>query len=71
VVEGKQVPGLGNENSDRGSSIWTYDIHDPAHPVVTAKLRLGSRITVQRNGTVGGAAPTGIAVTDDAVYVSL
>jgi len=71
VVEGKQIPGLGDENSDRGSSLWTYDIHDREHPAVAARLRLGAKITEERGGTVGGAAPTGVAATGDAVFVSL
>ena len=71
TVEGKKIPGLGDENSDRGSSLWTYDIRDREHPAVTAKLRLGDKITEVRGQTVGGAAPTGVAATDDAVYVAL
>jgi YVTN family beta-propeller protein len=71
VVEGKKIPGLGDENSTRGSSLWTYDVHDPAHPAVAAKLRLGARITEARGQTVGGAAPTGVAAAADAVYVAL
>ncbi|HEY6490412.1 MAG: bifunctional YncE family protein/alkaline phosphatase family protein [Terracidiphilus sp.] len=70
-VEGKQIAGLGNENSDRGSSLWTYDVRDREHPALTAKLRLGDRITEAQGQTVGGAAPTGVAATEDAVYVSL
>lgn len=71
TVEGKKIPGLGDENSDRGSSLWTYDVRDREHPAITAKLRLGERIVETAGGTVGGAAPTGVAATDDAVYVSL
>ena len=71
TAEGKKVPGLGDENSDRGSSLWTYDVSDPAHPALTAKLRLGTRITEANEGTVGGAAPTGVVADVDAVYVSL
>ncbi len=71
IVEGKKIPGLGDENSTRGSSLWTCDVHDRRHPVVTAKLRLGTKITETPGETVGGAAPTGIAATDDDVFVSL
>ena len=71
VVEGKRIPGLGDENSERGSSLWTYDVHDREHPAIAAKLRLGAKITEESGGTVGGAAPTGIAATGDAVFVSL
>jgi YVTN family beta-propeller protein len=70
-VEGKHIPGLGDENSTRGSSLWTYDVHDREHPVISNKLRLGAKIVEDRNGTVGGASPTGIATDRDAVYVSL
>jgi YVTN family beta-propeller protein len=71
VAEGKRIPGLGDENSLRGSSLWTYDVRDREHPAVTAKLRLGARITEARGQTVGGAAPAGVAAAEDAVYVAL
>ena len=71
VVEGRQIPGLGDENSVRGSSLWTYDIHDRSHPLVAARLRLGARISETPNSVVGGAAPTGVAAAADAVYVAL
>jgi len=71
VVEGKKIPALGNENSLQGSSLWTYDIRDRKHPALTARLRLGTRISEARGATIGGAAPTGVAATADAVYVTL
>jgi YVTN family beta-propeller protein len=71
TVEGRKIPGLGDENSNLGSSLWTYDIHDREHPVTVAKLRLGQRISETRNGAVGGTAPTGVVAGEDAVYVSL
>ncbi len=71
VVEGRKVAGLGDENSLSGSSLWTYDVRDRAHPRVSARLRLGERITEAPGATVGGAAPTGVAAGSDAVYVSL
>jgi YVTN family beta-propeller protein len=71
VVEGKQVPGLGDENSVRGSSLWTYDVRDRQRPAIVAKLRLGAKIVETRGETVGGAAPSGVAATADAVYVAL
>jgi YVTN family beta-propeller protein len=71
VVDGKKIAGLGDENSDRGSSLWTYDVRDREHPAVTAKLRLGTKITETTGETVGGAAPTGVVAADHAVFVSL
>lgn len=71
TVEGKKIPGLGDENSVRGSSLWTYDVRDRMHPSVTAKLRLGAKIEEDSGGVVGGAAPTGVVADGHAVYVSL
>lgn len=71
VVEGKHVPGLGDENSDEGSSLWTIDVSDPANPSVISKLRLGDAIRESDGGTIGGAAPSGVAAAQDAVYVAL
>jgi YVTN family beta-propeller protein len=71
TVEGKKIPGLGDENSVFGSSLWTYDVRDAVHPVVTAKLRLGAAIQEGGGSVVGGAAPTGVVADGHSVYVSL
>jgi YVTN family beta-propeller protein len=70
-THGRTIPGLGDENSVSGSSLWTYDIHDPGHPVLTARLHLGTLVSETEGATVGGSAPTGVAAADDAVYVTL
>lgn len=71
IAEGRKIPGLGDENSLAGSSLWTYEVSDPAHPMLTARVHLGADISEASNGTVGGSAPTGIAATADAVFVTL
>lgn len=71
LVDGKHVPGLGDENSDEGSSLWTIDVSSPAKPFVIGKLRLGERISASGDGPVGGGAPTGVAADEGGVYVSL
>jgi YVTN family beta-propeller protein len=71
AAEGRKIAGLGDENSLRGSSLWTYDVRDREHPALTARLRLGVRISEAAGATIGGAAPTGVAADADAVYVSL
>ncbi len=71
VAEGRWIAGLGDENSVRGSSLWTYDVRERERPRVTAKLRLGARIEETAGSTVGGAAPTGVATDGDWVYVAL
>ena len=59
---------LGDENSVRGSSLWTYSVGEDGKLEVTAKLRLGKRIA---GDTVGGAAPAGVAADGGRVYVAL
>ncbi|MGB6687087.1 MAG: YncE family protein, partial [Terracidiphilus sp.] len=71
IAEGRKIPGLGDENSLNGSSLWTYDVRNHQHPAIAAKLRLGERIVETPGATVGGAAPSGVAAESDAVYVSL
>ena len=71
AIDGKRIPGLGDENSLNGSSLWTYDVSDPAHPELTARLHLGTPVSEAAGGVVGGSAPTGVAASADAVYVSL
>lgn len=70
-LHGRKIPGLGDENSLNGSSLWTYSVADPSFPVLTARLHLGDRVSESPGGTVGGSAPTGVAASDDAVYVAL
>ena len=69
IAQGRHISGLGDENSPRGSSLWTYSIEQPTLPAVTAKLRLGEVIAGKYR--IGGAAPTGVVTDADAAYVSL
>ena len=71
MVEGHKIPGLGDENSVRGSSLWSYAVSSDGQVKVSAKLRLGRRVDESGRGVIGGAAPTGVAAADDAVYVAL
>jgi YVTN family beta-propeller protein len=70
-AEGKHIPGLGDENAVEGSSLWTYDVSDLSSPAITARLRLGAKISEDSGKTVGGAAPTGVVADDSAVYIAL
>lgn len=69
--EGHEIPALGDENSPRGSSLWTYDVSDPHSLRITARLRLGAPIQETPGGVIGGAAPVSIAADQEHVYVSL
>ena len=65
IVEGRNIPGLGDANDPRGSSLWTYDLGSRRH---VASLRLGTPI---QSSVVGGAAPSGLVAGSNGVYVSL
>jgi YVTN family beta-propeller protein len=68
-VEGHDVPGLGNENDARGSSLWTYDVTDASSSRLLGQLRLGQAI--QPGSAVGGASPSGVVAGREHVYVAL
>lgn len=70
-AEGHTVPGLGEENNPRGSSLWSYDVSNSAKPHLLAKLRLGTNIESAPHGVVGGASPSGVFADADHVYVAL
>jgi YVTN family beta-propeller protein len=71
VAEGRTIPGLGDENDPRGSSLWTYDVSDLKNARHIASLRLGTPILPGKNHVVGGAAPSAVAAGEKAVYVAL
>jgi YVTN family beta-propeller protein len=74
-VEGHDVPGLGDENDARGSSLWTYNVADPASAHLLGRLRLGEMIGPDSESAarsaLGGASPSGVAADRDHVYVAL
>ena len=70
-AEDYTVAGLGDENDPRGSSLWTYDLAQPRSPKLMARLRLGSKITEEPRGVVGGASPSGVVANNQHAFVSL
>lgn len=71
VAEGRTIPGLGDENNSRGSSLWTYDVSDLQKARHIASLRLGLPILSGKVPVVGGAAPSAVASDGTGVYVAL
>ncbi len=75
VVDGHKVPGLGDENDLRGSSLWTYNIADSTRPHLLGRLRLGEPIGPDSESAaaaaLGGASPSGVVAGRDRVYVAL
>ncbi len=81
-VQGRKVPGLGSENSGRGSSLWTYQLEAGPMGSLPKKrkhqgqglptiLRLGPKIEESLNGVVGGAAPSAVVADGSHVFVAL
>lgn len=70
-VNGHTVPGLGDENSPAGSSVWSYNIADVRRPQLISKLRLGQPVGTSPRGVVGGAAPSALVSSGTHVYVAL
>ena len=71
VVEGRSIPGLGEENDPRGSSLWTYALSGLNKARLVATLRLGAPILSSKGVVVGGAAPSAVVAGAKAVYVAL
>ena len=71
TVEGRSIPGLGDANDARGSSLWTYEVSDLKRARRVASLRLGTPIGTGNSHVVGGAAPSGLVANDKEVYVAL
>jgi DNA-binding beta-propeller fold protein YncE len=67
VVEGKQIPGLGDPNVPESNSVFTIDVRDPAHPRVVAKVRTGVPVGER---SVGGSSPGDVVAGKKDVFVS-
>jgi YVTN family beta-propeller protein len=71
TVEGRRIPGLGDVNNSRGSSLWTYDVAELSKARHVASLRLGTPIASASHHVIGGAAPSALVANEHAVYVAL
>ena len=71
IAEGKAISGIGQANDPRGSSLWTYDVSNLSRAGPVASLRLGAPIDAASTHVVGGAAPSAVVASENAVYVAL
>ncbi len=67
VVEGKQIPGLGDPNVPESNSVFVIDIHDPAQASVVAKVRTGIPVGEK---SIGGSSPGDVVAGKKEVFVS-
>ena len=72
TFEGRQVPGLGDDNGPQSFSVTGVDVSDPHAPKVLSHWKTGLLLHAPSdNGvTVGGSAPNFLAVSGDSLYVS-
>lgn len=69
VIDGKEVPGLGDPNVPESFSVWAIDL---ASKQITAKVKTGVLVGEMVEGipAVGGSSPNSIVATNDYVFVS-
>ncbi|MEI7733825.1 MAG: phosphoesterase [Ferruginibacter sp.] len=69
IIEGKQIPGVGNPNSPEAMSVFTINLHSNK---VIDKFKTGYQIgeMIEDAEVVGGASPNSIAVGKNYAYVT-
>jgi DNA-binding beta-propeller fold protein YncE len=67
LVDGKQIPGLGDPNVPESNSLWVIDVADAASPRVTAKIRTGIPVGEK---SVGGSSPGAVVAGRKKIFVS-
>ncbi|MHC1702408.1 MAG: hypothetical protein AB9846_00745 [Tenuifilaceae bacterium] len=72
VVNGLQVPGLGDPLSAEAFSVFSIDISDITNPKITAKIKTGylAGSLIEGIPAVGGSSPNSLVCTDNYVFVS-
>lgn len=67
VIDGRDIPGLGDPNSPGSNSLWTLNVADPDRPVLLAKTPTGIPVGAK---SVGGASPGAVVAGREWVFVS-
>lgn len=69
VIDGKEIPGLGDPNAPESMSVFTIDLNANK---VSAKLKTGHLVgeMIEDAEVIGGASPNSIAINDQFAYVT-
>lgn len=69
VIDGKEIPGLGDPNAPESMSVFTIDLISNK---VSAKLKTGHLVgeMIEDAEVIGGASPNSIAINDQFAYVT-
>ncbi len=64
---GKQIPALGDPNSNEANSLAVVNVEDPAAPKLIAQIRTGRPFDLNRPG---GSSPSAVTTGNGQIYVS-
>ncbi len=69
VIDGKEIPGLGDPNAPESMSVFTIDL---VNNTVTSKLKTGHLVgeMIEDAEVIGGASPNSIAINEQFAYVT-
>lgn len=69
IIDGKEIPGLGDPNVPESMSVFTIDL---STNTVTAKLKTGHLVgeMIEDAEVIGGASPNSIAINEQFAYVT-
>ena len=70
-VDAVSVPPLtlAGYNTDESSSVWEYDLSDPANPAVVRKIRVG--LALDGVDVLSGSLPSGMALSPDGATLAI
>jgi len=72
TLEGRRIPGLGDDNGPQSFSVTGVDVSNPQAPKVLSHWKTGLLIHApsDNGATVGGSAPNYVAVSGGSLFVS-
>jgi YVTN family beta-propeller protein len=72
MLEGRKIPGLGDDNGPQSFSVTGVDVGNPEAPKVLSHWKTGLLIHApsDNGATVGGSAPNYLAVNGNSLFVS-
>jgi YVTN family beta-propeller protein len=72
TIEGRKIPGLGEDNGPQSFSVTAVDVASPSAPKVLSRWKTGLLIHApsDNGATIGGSAPNFLAVSGGSLFVS-
>ncbi len=67
MVDGREIPGLGDPNSPGSNSLWTLNVSNPGRPVLLARTHTGIPVG---DKSIGGSSPGAVIAGREWIFVS-